>query len=88
MRLVVAAFCAAFALALFVLPLVRVLQHRLSARRAIGLWLAGAGFTLLAVAASGQAGTAAPAMVLGGAGLAVIGNIVQRRIVGGTGKDA
>ncbi|CAN5658885.1 hypothetical protein BH23GEM10_BH23GEM10_15800 [soil metagenome] len=81
MRLVAGAFAAAFALALMVLPLIRVRQRRLPARHAVGLWMAAAGFMLLAFAAFGVLGAAAPATVLGGAVLAIVGNVVQRRLL-------
>jgi hypothetical protein len=72
---------AMFALLLLMLPTVRVAQGRLSARNALGLWIAGAGFLLLAVAALVLAGDAAMIATLVGVAAAVAGNIVQRRAV-------
>jgi hypothetical protein len=46
------------------------------------LWVSGAGFALLAAAALVLGGSAANGAVLGGVVLAVVGNIVQRRVVG------
>ncbi|CAN5855628.1 hypothetical protein BH23GEM9_BH23GEM9_35190 [soil metagenome] len=70
---------AVFALLLLVLPTVRVAQDRLSPRRAVGLWMAGAGFLLLALAALVLTGDAARNATLAGVAAAVIGNIIQRR---------
>jgi hypothetical protein len=72
---------AVFALLLLMLPAVRVAQGRLSARNALGLWISGAGFLLLAVAALVLAGDAAMIATLVGVAAAVAGNIVQRRAV-------
>lgn len=68
-----------FALALLVLPAVRVAQGRLDARDAAGLWVSGAGFALLAAAALALEGAAAHGAVVSGVVLAVIGNVAQRR---------
>jgi hypothetical protein len=70
---------AIFALLLLAMPAVRVAQGRLTARNALGLWIAGAGFLLLAVAALVLAGDAAMIATLGGVAAAVAGNVVQRR---------
>jgi hypothetical protein len=72
---------AVFALLLLMLPAVRVAQGRLSVRNALGLWISGAGFLLLAVAALVLAGDAAMIATLVGVAAAVAGNIVQRRAV-------
>jgi hypothetical protein len=76
---VAGALAGAFALALLLLPAVRVAQGRLSLRQAGGLWIAGAGFALLAAAAflvpPDRTGTA----IVIGVSLAVAGNILQRR---------
>jgi len=68
-----------FAFMLLVLPTVRVLQGALEPRMATGLWLSGAGFLLLALAALVLEGDDAATLTLVGIGLAVAGNIVQRR---------
>jgi hypothetical protein len=78
---VLGALAGLFALALLALPTVRVAQGALLPRRAIGLWLAGAGFALLSAAAFLLSGPAAHGAVVGGVAFAVIGNIVQRRAV-------
>jgi hypothetical protein len=70
---------AVFATLLLVLPTVRVLQGRLPARLAVGLWISGAGFLLLAVAALALSGDAALLATLAGVSSAVAGNILQRR---------
>jgi hypothetical protein len=70
---------AAFAVMLLVLPTVRVLQGGLAPRMATGLWISGAGFLLLAAAALVLDGEDAASVTLIGIGLAVAGNIIQRR---------
>lgn len=70
---------ALFASALVVLPTVRVLQGRLPARQAMGLWIAAVGFALLASAALLLDRDTAPAAVVAGVITTVIGNFVQRR---------
>lgn len=77
--LVLGALAVVFAAALLVLPGIRVLQGTLSPRRAVGLWIAGAGFALLAAAALVVDRDARPAVVVAGVVTAVVGNIVQRR---------
>jgi hypothetical protein len=72
---VVAGLCA---LALLVLPAVRVGQGAIPVRMALGLWIAGVGFGLLAVAALALDGPAANAAVMPGVALAVLGNFIQR----------
>jgi hypothetical protein len=72
---------AVFALLLLMLPAVRVAQGRLAARNALGLWISGTGFLLLAVAALVLAGDAAMIAALVGVAAAVAGNIVQRKAV-------
>jgi hypothetical protein len=73
------AIAAVFALVLLVLPTVRVAQGRLTPRLALGLWIAGAGFLLLALAAFVLTGDAARLATLAGVAAAVAGNIMQRR---------
>lgn len=73
-----------FALALLLLPAWRILQGRLPVRQAQGLWIAGAGFALLAAAAL-LPNTDTTALILPGVALTVAGNIVQRRNSRGTG---
>jgi hypothetical protein len=70
---------AAFALLLLVLPTLRVTQGRLSPRQALGLWISGGGFLLLALAALVLTGDAARSATIAGVAAAVAGNIVQRR---------
>lgn len=71
---------AVFALALLVLPTLRVLQGRLAPRFAVGLWISGGGFLLLTLAAFVLEGDAAQLAVLVGVVAAIAGNVVQRRI--------
>jgi uncharacterized membrane protein YbhN (UPF0104 family) len=68
-----------FALTLVALPTIRVAQGRLPPRSALGLWISGLGFALLAAAALVLEGDAARGAMLGGVVAAVVGNIVQRR---------
>jgi hypothetical protein len=77
---VLGAIAAVFAVLLLVLPTVRVAQGALEARAAAGLWIAGAGFLLLALAACVLHGDAALYATLAGVAAAVAGNIVQRRV--------
>lgn len=70
---------AVFALLLLVLPTMRVLQGRLQAQQAVGLWISGAGFLLLSLAALILAGAAARNATLAGVAATVAGNLVQRR---------
>jgi hypothetical protein len=79
---IMGALAGLFALALLALPSVRVARGKLPAGEAVGLWVSGAGFALLAAAALVLGGSAANGAVLGGVVLAVVGNIVQRRVVG------
>jgi hypothetical protein len=76
---VLGAIAAVFALLLLVLPTARVWQGRLAPEQAAGLWLAGAGFLLLALAALVLAPAAARVAALVGVAAAVAGNIMQRR---------
>jgi hypothetical protein len=71
---------ALFALMLLALPTIRVAQGHLAPRDALGLWIAGAGFLLLALAALVLTGDAALIATLAGIAAAVAGNIVQRRV--------
>jgi hypothetical protein len=75
------ALAAIFALLLLVLPTIRVAQGRLHPQHALGLWIAGAGFLLLALAALVLSGATARNATLVGVAATVIGNIVQRRAV-------
>jgi hypothetical protein len=68
-----------FALALVVLPALRVAQGHLTAAGAAGLWVSGAGFALLAAAALLLSDAAAHGAILAGVVLAVVGNVIQRR---------
>jgi hypothetical protein len=77
---ILGAIAAIFALMLLVLPTVRVAQGVLTVRAALGLWVSGAGFLLLALAAFVLAGDAALIATLAGVAAAVAGNIVQRRM--------
>ncbi|MEX2528622.1 MAG: hypothetical protein WEA09_13400 [Gemmatimonadota bacterium] len=70
---------ALFGVVLLVFPSVRVSQGRLTARGAVGLWLAGTGFLLIALAALVLSGSLANGAVLIGAALAILGNLLQRR---------
>jgi drug/metabolite transporter (DMT)-like permease len=74
-----AALAGLFALALLTLPTWRVLQGRLPVRQALGLWISGLGFALLAAAGLLLEDGAARAAVMAGVLAAVAGNIVQRR---------
>jgi hypothetical protein len=73
------AIAAVLALLLLVLPAVRVAQGKLTPGNALGLWIAGAGFLLLAMAALVLTGDSAMTATLVGVTAAVAGNIVQRR---------
>lgn len=68
-----------FAALLLIFPTVRVAQGRLAPRQALGLWLAGAGFLLLALAGLVLRPAEGRTAVLVGVSAAVIGNIIQRR---------
>jgi hypothetical protein len=74
-----------FALTLLVLPTLRVAQGRLPARSALGLWISGLGFALLAAAALALDADAARGAILAGVVAAVVGNLVQRRTAKRTG---
>jgi hypothetical protein len=65
-----------FALALIILPTIRILQGRLEARKSIGLWISVVGFAWLCVAAfaGGEAGAQAASV---GIVSTVVGSIVQ-----------
>jgi hypothetical protein len=80
---VLGGLAALFAVALIALPGLRVVQGTLQPRQAAGLWLAGAGFGLLAAAALWRDASGSPAAILAGVTLAVAGNIVQRRATRG-----
>lgn len=71
-----------FGVLLLVLPGVRVAQGRLPASQAMGLWISGMGFLLLAMAALALEGEASRAAIFIGVSAAVVGNIVQRRATG------
>jgi hypothetical protein len=73
------AMAALFALVLLLLPTMRVAQGRLQPEQALGLWISGAGFLLLALAALVLSGDVAMMATLVGVVAAVAGNIVQRR---------
>lgn len=73
-----AALAAVFALALLVLPTVRVLQGRLHPRSVMGLWMSGAGFGLLALAGLVLEGDAAQTAVLVGVVATILGWLSQR----------
>jgi hypothetical protein len=77
---ILGAIAAIFALLLLGLPSIRVAQGALTVRAALGLWISGAGFLLLALAAFVLAGDAALVATLAGVAAAVAGNIVQRRM--------
>jgi hypothetical protein len=70
---------ATFAALLLVLPTARVLEGRMPVAQAAGLWVAGAGFLLLALAALVLSGDAALLAALLGVAATVAGNIIQRR---------
>jgi hypothetical protein len=74
------AIAVVFAALLIGLPALRVAQGRLTVRMAIGLWIAGGGFVLLALAAFVLRGDALTVALLIGVAAAVAGNIVQRRM--------
>jgi hypothetical protein len=74
------ALAGVFAVALLVLPAVRVGQGALPVRNVVGLWVSGVGFGLLAAAALVLSGPAANAAILPGVAMAVAGNIIQRRV--------
>jgi hypothetical protein len=76
---VMGAGAALFAIALVALPTLRVAQGRLPARSAVGLWVSGLGFALLAAAALVLEGDASRGAILGGVVAAVAGNLIQRR---------
>lgn len=73
-----AVLAAVFALALLVLPTVRVLQGRLSPRSVAGLWLSGTGFALLALAGLVLEGDEAQTAVIVGIVATIVGWLVQR----------
>jgi multidrug transporter EmrE-like cation transporter len=71
---------ALFAALLLVLPALRVAQQRLALRHAVGLWISGAGFLMLALAALVLRGGTIRIALLTGIVLAVAGNIMQRHL--------
>lgn len=77
--IILGGLAALFGLVLLVFPTIRVSQGRLTARGAVGLWLAGTGFLLIAMAALVLSGSVANGAVLIGAALTILGNLVQRR---------
>lgn len=77
--IILGSLAAVFGLVLLVFPSVRVSQGRLTARGAVGLWLAGTGFLLIALAALVLSGSLANGAVLIGAALTILGNLMQRR---------
>jgi hypothetical protein len=74
-----AALAGLFAAMLLVFPTIRVAQGRLAARKAVGLWVSGVGFLLLALAGLVLRPAEGRTAILLGVTLAVVGNIIQRR---------
>jgi hypothetical protein len=68
-----------FAALLLLLPTVRVVQGKLAPRQALGLWVSGVGFLLLALAGLVLRPAEGRTAVLLGVIAAVVGNILQRR---------
>lgn len=77
---ILGAISALFGGTLLILPSIRVGQGRLEPKRAVGLWISGLGFLLMARAAFIAARPAAEGIVVAGALLAISGNIIQRYI--------
>jgi len=76
--LVAGGFAAVLGFLLLTLPTLRVLQGTLPAGKAVGLWISGVGFGLLAGAAFLLTGPSSANAILLGVVLAVLGNVVQR----------
>lgn len=70
----------AFGGVLLVMPAARVGQGHLELKRAVGLWISGLGFVLLAWAAFMPTGPAVQGVLVAGVLLAITGNIIQRYI--------
>lgn len=79
---ILSALAGLFAGLLLVLPTVRVAQGKLAPRQALGLWISGAGFLLLALAGLVLRPAEGRTAILLGVTAAVIGNIIQRRNAG------
>lgn len=77
-RLILGAMAGLFAAMLLGLPLWRFTQGRMGFRDAVGFWIAGAGFAILATAAFTGEPAVAQQMVMVGVVLAAAGSVVQR----------
>lgn len=86
LQMVLGALAGLFAAMLLGLPLWRFGQGRLSFRDAVGLWIAGAGFAILATAAFTGEPAVAQQMVMVGVVLAAAGSVVQSVFGDGEGR--
>jgi len=78
LRLILGGLAGVFALMLLGLPLWRFSQGRLPFPNALGFWIAGSGFAVLAAAAFTGESAVAQQMVMVGVVLAAAGSVVQR----------
>ena len=80
-RFILGALALLFAVLLIILPGIRVAQGHLPPRRAIGLWISGAGFSFLAAAALAlEGGGEVESAIFIGVVLAFVGSLVQGRL--------
>ena len=77
-RFLLGGLAAVFAVMLLGLPLWRFSQGRLPFSRAVGFWIAGSGFGVLAAAAVAGLSQAGQQMVVIGVVLAAAGSVVQQ----------
>ena len=80
-RMILGVLAGVFALMLLGLPLWRFTQGRLAFREAVGFWIAGSGFGILAAAAFSGEPAVAQQMVMVGVVLAAAGSVVQKMLV-------
>lgn len=80
LRVILGGMAGIFAVLLLGLPLWRFSQGRLAFRDAVGFWIAGSGFGVLAVAAFTGETAVAQQMVMVGVVLAASGSVVQRTL--------
>lgn len=76
-RLVLGGLAGVFAVMLLGLPLWRFVQGRLGFSDAVGFWIAGSGFAVLAAAAFTGTSSVAQQLVMVGTILAAAGSVVQ-----------
>lgn len=83
LRMILGGLAGVFAVLLLGLPLWRFSQGRLPFVDAVGFWIAGAGFAVLAVAAVTGESDVAQQLVMVGVVLAAAGSVVQQMLGNG-----